>query len=86
MCRTGEERDKWLQCVRHVAAPRLVDERHEENSLAVWLLEAKGEPISSKCTRKYFCEIYLNGTELAARTCAKEKRDILFWGESFEFK
>lgn len=85
MCRTSEEREKWLQCVRDVRAPNLVDERHEENSLHVWLLEAKGLAISSKPNRKYFCEIYLN-TELGARTCAKEKRDILFWGESFEFK
>lgn len=85
MSRSSDEREKWLQCVRDVRAPHLVDERHEENSLQVWLLEAKGQTISSKPNRKYFCEIYLN-TELGARTCAKEKRDILFWGESFEFK
>lgn len=85
MCRSSDERDKWLQCVRDVAAPNQVDERHEENSLQVWLLEAKGQAISSKPNRKYFCEVYLN-TELGARTCTKEKREILFWGESFEFK
>ena len=85
MCRSLDERDKWLQCVRDVCSPNQLDERHEENSLQVWLLEAKGQAISSKPNRKYLCEIYLN-TELGARTCAKEKREILFWGESFEFR
>lgn len=85
MCRSSDERDKWIQCVRDVTRPNLVDERHEENSLQVWLLEAKGQTISSKPNKRYFCEIYINNC-LYARTCAKEKKDILFWGENFEFK
>jgi hypothetical protein len=85
MCRNSEERDKWIQCIRDTARPNLSAERHEENSLQVWLLEAKGQPISSKPNRKYYCEILLNNN-LYARTCTKEKKDILFWGESFEFR
>ena len=50
----------------------------------MWLLEAKGNPIGTKPTKKYFCELFLNNV-LHARTCAKDRRDILFWGESFDF-
>ncbi|CAF0849147.1 unnamed protein product [Brachionus calyciflorus] len=84
MCRSSEERDKWLQCLRDVSQPNLLNLRRDENSLQVWLLEAKGTPINSKPNKKYFCEIYLNNS-LHARTCPKEKKDILFWGENFEF-
>ena len=85
MCRTSEEREKWMQCLRKVSQPNLFDERREENSLQVWLLEAKGQPISAKTTKRYFCEIYLNDV-VYARTSGKEKKEILFWGESFEFR
>lgn len=84
MCRSSEERDKWLQCLRDVSEPNLVSKRRDENFIHVWLLEAKGTPISSKSNKKYYCEIYLDNC-LYARSCAKEKKDILFWGESFEF-
>ena len=85
MCRSAEERDKWIQCFRNVVQPNLVNERHNENSLQVWLLEAKGQSLSSKPSRKYFCEILLNG-HINARSCGKQKKDILFWGENFDFK
>jgi hypothetical protein len=84
MCRTSDERDKWLQCLKNVIHPNVVSERHEENSLNMWLLEAKGQPISSKANKKYFCDILINGA-LYARTCCKDKKEILFWGESFDF-
>jgi hypothetical protein len=85
MCRSADEREKWIQCFRNVVQPNLINERHNENSLQVWLLEAKGQSISSKPTRKYFCEILLNG-RINARSCSKQKKDILFWGENFDFK
>ena len=87
LCRSAEERDKWMQCLKSVVTqPHLISEqRHDENSLQVWLLEAKGQAISSKPTKKYFCEVFLNNI-LHAKTCSKEKKEILFWGESFDFK
>ena len=87
LCRSVEERDKWMQCLKSVVTqPYLISEqRHDENSLQVWLLEAKGQAISSKPTKKYFCEVFLNNI-LHAKTCSKEKKEILFWGESFDFK
>ncbi|VDK74997.1 unnamed protein product [Litomosoides sigmodontis] len=51
-----------------------------ENSLEVWILEAKGVPFK----RKYYCEICLDKT-LYARTSAKPRGDICFWGEHFYF-
>lgn len=52
-----------------------------ENSLEVWILEAKGVPAK----RKYYCEICLDKT-LYARTSAKPRGDICFWGEHFYFR
>ena len=84
MCRSGEERDKWLQCLRQVMQPQLDNRRHEENALQVWILEAKGVTLSGKPSRKYFCEVCLNRVRYS-RTSLKDKREILFWGENFEF-
>jgi hypothetical protein len=84
MCRGSEERDRWLQCVRNVMQPCLAQRRHEENALQVWILEAKGAALSNKTSKRYLCEVYLNGL-LYAKTSLKDKRDILFWGENFDF-
>uniref|UniRef100_A0A0N5A920 C2 domain-containing protein n=1 Tax=Syphacia muris TaxID=451379 RepID=A0A0N5A920_9BILA len=54
--------------------------RRTENSLEMWILEAKSIPAK----RKYYCEICLNKT-LSARTSAKPRADICFWGEHFDF-
>ena len=85
MCRSSDERDKWIQCLRSILQPSLVNTRRDENALQLWILEAKGQTISSKPNKKYFCEILLNGN-VYARTCCKDKKDILFWGENFDFK
>ena len=83
MCRTTEEREKWLQCLSSICKPNQLNEQHQENSLQLWLLEAKGQQLSSKPNKKYMCEIVLN-KHVLARTCSKEKQDILFWGENIE--
>ncbi|UYV77927.1 DAB2IP [Cordylochernes scorpioides] len=54
--------------------------RRVEKSLNIWILEAKG--MTSK--KKYFCEVCLDKT-LYARTSSKQKSDLCFWGEKFEF-
>ncbi|XP_022249803.1 ras GTPase-activating protein nGAP-like [Limulus polyphemus] len=79
-CRTAEERDKWVTSLRQSIHPHQDNIRRIENSLKVWILEAKG--ISSK--KKYFCELCLDKT-LYARTTSRQKADICFWGEHFEF-
>jgi len=85
MCRSNEEKEKWIQCLRGVIEPNFLNNRRDENSLQLWILEAKGQAISSKPNKKYFCQVMLNNT-LFARTCCKLKKEILFWGENFDFK
>src|SRR5688572_20204184 len=71
-----------LYCsIRRGMNPNRDKERRTENNLCVWILEAKG--ISAK--RRYYCELCINKT-LYARTAAKAKADICFWGEFYEFK
>lgn len=85
MCRSNEEKEKWIQCLRGVIEPNFFNNRRDENSLQLWILEAKGQAISSKPNKKYFCQILLNNA-VYARTCCKLKKEILFWGENFDFK
>ena len=85
MCRSNEEKEKWIQCLRGPIEPNFLNNRRDENSLQLWILEAKGQAISSKPNKKYFCQVMLNNT-LFARTCCKLKKEILFWGENFDFK
>ena len=54
--------------------------RRVDNSLKVWVLEAKG----IACKKKYFCEIHLDQTGYG-RTSTKQKNDLCFWGEEFDF-
>ncbi|VBB33326.1 unnamed protein product [Acanthocheilonema viteae] len=66
--------------IRRTANPLRDRMYRTENSLEVWILEAKGIPVK----RKYYCEICLDKT-LYARTSAKPRGDICFWGEHFYF-
>lgn len=52
-----------------------------EASLQVWLQEAKG--VAPK--KSYYCELAIDG-HICARTSAKQKLDICFWGEQFLFE
>ena len=54
--------------------------RRIDNSLRIWLLEAK--TVTAK--KRYFCELCLDNT-LYARTSSKAKTELCFWGEQFEF-
>ena len=54
--------------------------RRVDNSLQIWLLEAK--TVTAK--KRYFCELCLDNT-LYARTSSKAKTELCFWGEQFEF-
>ncbi|KAJ8673025.1 hypothetical protein QAD02_004286, partial [Eretmocerus hayati] len=79
-CRTAHERDQWLHSLRKSVQPEAEQTRRTENSLQIWLLEAKGIPAK----KRYFCEVCLDST-LYARTTAKLKADLCFWGERFDF-
>ncbi|XP_052091423.1 disabled homolog 2-interacting protein-like isoform X6 [Mytilus californianus] len=79
-CRTAEEREKWIGSLRKSVHPNQEHIRRTDNSLKLWIKEAKNVP--SK--KKYFCEICLDRT-LYAKTSSKMKSEMLFWGEHFEF-
>ncbi|XP_034181939.1 ras GTPase-activating protein raskol isoform X6 [Osmia lignaria lignaria] len=79
-CRTPHERDQWLHSLRKSVQPDAEQTRRTDNSLQIWLLEAKGVPAK----KRYFCEVCLDST-LYARTTAKLKADLCFWGEHFDF-
>lgn len=80
-CRTKEERDRWLYSLRRTIHPDQDNVCRKENSLRIWILEAKGMAAKKS---KYFCELCLDKT-LYARTSSKQKVDMCFWGEHFEF-
>lgn len=70
-----------LKCsLRKSVQPDAEQTRRTDNSLQIWLLEAKGVPAK----KRYFCEVCLDST-LYARTTAKLKADLCFWGEHFDF-
>lgn len=54
--------------------------RRKDNSLKISIVEVKG--VANK--KKYFCELCLDKT-LYARTSAKQKGEICFWAENFDF-
>ncbi|XP_075227066.1 ras GTPase-activating protein raskol isoform X3 [Lycorma delicatula] len=79
-CRSAEERDKWVYSLRKSVQPDQELMRRTDNSLKIWILEAKGVPNK----KRYFCELFLDKT-LYARTSIKQKGELCFWGEHFDF-
>ncbi|XP_023708740.1 probable Ras GTPase-activating protein isoform X4 [Cryptotermes secundus] len=79
-CRSADERDKWVHSLRKSVQPDQEHVRRTDNSLKIWILEAKG--IANK--KRYFCDLCLDKT-LYARTSSKQKGDMCFWGEHFDF-
>ncbi|XP_052126561.1 ras GTPase-activating protein raskol, partial [Frankliniella occidentalis] len=79
-CRSADERDKWVYSLRRSVQPDQEHMRRTDNSLKIWVLEAKG--VANK--KRYFAELCLDKT-LYARTSSKQKGDMCFWGEHFDF-
>lgn len=79
----GRRRSFLFHCMRSLrksVQPDAEQTRRTDNSLQIWLLETKGVPAK----KRYFCEVCLDST-LYARTTAKLKADLCFWGEHFDF-
>uniref|UniRef100_A0A182LT56 Ras GTPase-activating protein n=1 Tax=Anopheles culicifacies TaxID=139723 RepID=A0A182LT56_9DIPT len=79
-CGTRQERDLWIYSLRKSVSPNKHTIRRLDNSLKMWIYEAKSLPPK----KRYFCEIYLDKT-LYGRTSVKLRADLLFWGEFFDF-
>lgn len=79
-CGSRQERDLWIYSLRKSIAPNAEHTRHTDNSMKMWIYEAKNLPPK----KKYFCELHLDKT-LYGRTSVKLQTDLLFWGEYFDF-
>lgn len=79
-CSSRQERDLWIYSLRKSIAPNADSTRRTDNSLKMWIYEAKAIPPK----KRYFCEINLDKT-LYGRTSVKLRSDLLFWGEFFDF-
>jgi hypothetical protein len=79
-CSSDVERQQWLRWMRHSMNPMREKSYRTDNSLRLFILEAKNLPAK----KKYFCELLLDQV-LFARTSSKQMADMLFWGEQFLF-
>ncbi|XP_067637261.1 ras GTPase-activating protein raskol isoform X2 [Eurosta solidaginis] len=79
-CGSRQERDLWIYSLRKSISPNAEHTRHTDNSLKMWIYEAKNLPPK----KKYFCELHLDKA-LYGRTSVKLQTDLLFWGEYFDF-
>jgi len=79
-CGSRQERDLWIYSLRKSIAPNAEHTRRTDNSLKMWVYEAKNLPPK----KRYFCELQLDKT-LYGRTSVKLQTDLLFWGEHFDF-
>lgn len=69
-----------MSSLRKSVQPDVEHTRRTDNSLKLWILEAKGIPNK----KRYFCELMLDQT-FYAKTSTKHKNELCFWGEHFDF-
>uniref|UniRef100_I3NF27 Uncharacterized protein n=1 Tax=Ictidomys tridecemlineatus TaxID=43179 RepID=I3NF27_ICTTR len=83
-CRSGAERDRWIEDLRRHFQPSQDNVEREETWLSVWVHEAKGLPRAAGMSGVR-AELWLDGA-LLARTAPRAGPGQLFWAERFHFE
>ncbi|XP_047387324.1 RAS protein activator like-3 [Sciurus carolinensis] len=83
-CRSGAERERWIEDLRRHFQPSQDNVEREETWLSVWVHEAKGLPRAAG-PPGVRAELWLDGA-LLARTAPRAGPGQLFWAERFQFE